>query len=52
MKYVPMESYVYWVDEEMKRETLEARRSGKTFPEVQEVKQRYRIGKEPIVGKR
>ena len=52
MKYVPMESYVYWVDEEMKRETLEARRAGKTFPEVQEVKQRYRIGKEPIVGKR
>ncbi|MFP6873491.1 MAG: ABC transporter substrate-binding protein [Verrucomicrobiales bacterium] len=52
MKYVPFESYVYWVDEEMKRETLEAKRSGKTFPEVQEVKQRYRTRKEPTVGKR
>ena len=52
MRYVPMESYVYWVDEKIKSETLEARRSGRTFPEVQEVKQRYRIGKEPTVGKR
>ena len=52
MRYVPMESYVYWVDDEIKSDTLEARRSGRTFPEVQEVKQRYRIGKEPIVGKR
>ena len=40
--YIPMESYVYWIDEEMKKETLAAKRSGNTFPEVQEVKQRYR----------
>ncbi len=41
-KYIPMETYVYWIDEEMKKETLAAKRSGKTFPEVQEVKDRYR----------
>ena len=39
--YVPMESYVYWVDEEMKEETLDAKKTGKKFPEVQEVKDRY-----------
>lgn len=42
MKYIPMESYVYWIDEEMQAETRAAMRSGKTFPEVQEIKQRYR----------
>jgi microcin C transport system substrate-binding protein len=41
--YVPFESYVYWIDEGIKKETEEARRSGKKFPEVQAVKQRYRI---------
>jgi microcin C transport system substrate-binding protein len=44
MKYIPMESYVYWIDEEMKAETLAAKRSGATFPEVDEIKDRYRIG--------
>ncbi len=42
-KYIPMETYVYWIDEEMKKETLAAKRSGETFPEVQEVKDRYRM---------
>ena len=38
----PYESYVYWIDEEMKRETLEAMRSGKTFPEVEGLWEHYR----------
>ena len=41
--YVPFESYVYWIDGDLKKETEEARRSGGKFPEVQAVKQRYRI---------
>ena len=41
--YVPFESYVYWIDGDLKKETEEARRSGEKFPEVQAVKQRYRI---------
>ena len=49
--YVPMESYVYWVDGDMKRETLEAKRSGTVFPEVQEVKNRYQIKVEVSEGK-
>ena len=49
--YVPMESYVYWVDEDIKRETLEAKRSGDAFPEVQEVKSRYQIKTEVTKGK-
>ena len=40
--YIPMESYAYWIDEDMQAETRAAMRSGKTFPEVQEVKDRYR----------
>ncbi|MFT4547555.1 MAG: microcin C transport system substrate-binding protein [Verrucomicrobiales bacterium] len=42
MHYIPMESYAYWIDEEIQAETQAARRSGKTFPEIQEVKDRYR----------
>ncbi|MEM9081087.1 MAG: hypothetical protein AAGC74_10395 [Verrucomicrobiota bacterium] len=38
----PRESYVWWIDEEMKEETLEAKMAGRTFPEVQEVHDRYR----------
>lgn len=30
----PHESFVYWIDEKMKEETLAARRAGRTFPEV------------------
>ena len=41
--YVPFESYVYWIDEDIKSETQSAKRSGTKFPEVQAVKQRYRI---------
>jgi microcin C transport system substrate-binding protein len=35
--YEPLESYAYWIDEDIKEETLEAMRSGKTYPEVQKV---------------
>ena len=38
-----VESYVYWIDEDMKRETEAAKRSGKTFSEVEATKQRYRV---------
>ncbi|NNM29869.1 MAG: ABC transporter substrate-binding protein, partial [Akkermansiaceae bacterium] len=38
----PYESYVYWIDEEMKRETLEAMRQGKKFPEVERLWEDYR----------
>ena len=48
MVYVPMESYVYWIDEGIKNETLEAKRTGKKFPEVQEVKDRYQTKLEKI----
>jgi len=32
--YDPHEIFTFWIDEEMKQETLAARRSGQTFPEV------------------
>lgn len=40
----PYQSYVFWIDEEMKRETLAARQKGsrKTFPEVENLAQKYR----------
>ncbi len=31
--YDPHEVFVFWIDEEMQKETLAARRTGKTFPE-------------------
>lgn len=42
MKYSPFESYAFWIDAERKTETLEAKRSGRTFPEIQDIKDRYR----------
>ncbi len=38
----PRESYVWWIDEDLKRETLEAKREGRKFPEVQALHDRYR----------
>ncbi len=35
--YEPLESHVLWIDEDIKKETIKAMRSGKTFPEVQKV---------------
>ncbi|MFR2949168.1 MAG: hypothetical protein ACLTNK_07515, partial [Akkermansia muciniphila] len=38
----PMESYLYWVDNDIKKETMEAKREGKTFEEVDTVYDQYR----------
>lgn len=32
--YDPLDSHLYWIDEKLKEETLRARTSGKSFPEV------------------
>ncbi|NWK55521.1 hypothetical protein HW115_07855 [Verrucomicrobiaceae bacterium N1E253] len=42
--YSPLESYCYWIDEEIKQETLKAKRLGKTFPEVQVVIDDFKDG--------
>lgn len=42
MTSYPWESYTWWIDEEMKEETLKAMRDGKTFPEVERVIDEYR----------
>lgn len=33
--YDPLDSHLYWIDEQVKRETLRARSAGETFPEVE-----------------
>ena len=40
--YDPQETHLFWIDEDMKKETLEAKRVGKAFPEVEEVIDDYR----------
>lgn len=40
--YDPMESYVHWIDEEMKAETMEAKRNGDSFEEVNKIVDEYR----------
>lgn len=42
--YDALAEYCYWIDEEKKKETLEAVKSGKTFPEVQKVIDVFRDG--------
>ncbi len=42
--YEPLESYVLWIDDDMKKETEAAMRSGKKFPEVQKVIDVYQGG--------
>lgn len=39
----PEDSYVFWIDSEIKRETKEAMREGKAFPEVNRVYDQYRV---------
>lgn len=34
---LPLTNHVHWIDEDVKKETLDAIRSGKTFPEVDQV---------------
>jgi len=43
--YDPHESFVFWIDDEIKEETLAARRAGRTFPEVTRIVDDYRIGR-------
>ncbi|TAG08837.1 MAG: ABC transporter substrate-binding protein [Verrucomicrobia bacterium] len=38
----PHESFVFWVDDSIKQETLAARRSGKKFPEVMKLYDQFR----------
>jgi len=40
--YEPLEASVHWIDEEMQAETMDARRSGKTFEEVNRIFDDYR----------
>ncbi len=40
--YDPHEIYVYWIDDAIKEETMDARRSGRTYPEVNRVIDTYR----------
>jgi len=40
--YDPLEAFVHWIDEDVKVETMEAKRSGKTFPEVNRIFDDYR----------
>lgn len=41
--YDPFEAHVHWIDEDMKRETIEAKRKGKKFPEVNRIYDDYKI---------
>lgn len=45
--YDPHEVFVFWIDRKLKTETLDAMRSGKTFPESTRVIDTYRILPEP-----
>ena len=42
LSYIPMESFCYWIDEKMKEETLEAKKNGTKFLEVERVVEDYR----------
>ena len=41
--YEPLEIHVLWIDDEMKTETIDAKRSGKTFGEVNRIFDDYRF---------
>jgi microcin C transport system substrate-binding protein len=40
--YEPLEAHVHWIDEDMKKETIEAKRNGRKFPEVNRIFDDYR----------
>ena len=42
LSYIPIESYCYWIDPEIKKDTLAAKRQGKAFEEVERVVDDYR----------
>ena len=39
---IPEESYLYWIDEDMKKETLKAKARGQTFKEVDVIYDKYK----------
>jgi hypothetical protein len=43
--YDPHESFVFWIDEKIKEETLAAKRTGRTFPEVTRLVDDYRLNR-------
>ncbi len=45
--YEPTEAHVLWIDEKVKKETMEAMRNGKVFPEVNRIFDDYRDGVKP-----
>ena len=45
--YISFDSYVWWIDPAIKEETLDARVSGRKFPEVMAVHDTYRDGPPP-----
>jgi microcin C transport system substrate-binding protein len=49
MVYEPHEGFAFWIDQEVLDETREARRSGKTFPEVNRVIDQYRQVPAPVL---
>ena len=40
--YEPLESYAYWIDEDVLEETMQAKRDKKSFPEVNKIVDDYR----------
>lgn len=48
--FEPHESFVFWIDEEMRAETESARRSGKAFPESTKTVDVYRLAPETTPG--
>jgi len=38
----PQESYIYWIDEDIKKETLKAKAEGRSFPEVDVIYDKYK----------
>jgi hypothetical protein len=50
--YDPHELFVFWIDEELKKATQAARRSGKAFPESTKVVDAYRLTTESLPASR
>jgi microcin C transport system substrate-binding protein len=48
--YIGFDSYVWWIDEQMREETLRARVENRKFPEVMAMHDHYRNGPPPASG--
>lgn len=46
--YEPFESHAFWIDPEIKKETLQAMQDGNTFPEVQRTISKFRDWEAPL----